>query len=114
MIDRMRVDINNGDPRDALAYAALAAESYFVGLIKAGDRRVAICSWEGRRVAVLVQQALYDNNPELAGALIYVQLMTPELVDAPVDLLHLFADPALAGCIPMIHEDETVDNHPTE
>lgn len=106
----MLVDINNGDPRDGLAFAALAAEYYFIGLIKVGDRRVAICTWEGRRVAVLLQRSLYNGSPEVIGAVTYVHLMTPELIDAPPSHLHYFTDPVFVGCALLIHEDEADDH----
>jgi len=102
----MMIDFQNGDPRDALAFASLIGEVFCVGVVKSGDRRIAICDWEGDRVALLLRQALLDQDPGLAGTLTYVNLMTPEVIPAPTHLLALFDDPAFTGCRFLVHEDD--------
>lgn len=102
----MMIDFQNGDARDALAFASLIGEAFCVGVVKSGDRRIAICDWEGERVGLLLRQALLDHDPGLAGTLTYVTLSTPEAVPAPAHLLGLFHDPVFRGCRLLVHEDD--------
>lgn len=102
----MMIDFQNGDARDALAFAALTDEAYCVAVVKSGDRSITICDWGGERVALLLRQALLDQDPGLAGALTYVNLMTPEVIPAPAHLMPLFDDPVFTGCRLLVHEDD--------
>ena len=61
----MIVDVQNGDSRDTLAVAALAAEAFCVGVVRSGDRRIAICDWVVERVALLLRQSPLDPDPGL-------------------------------------------------
>lgn len=109
----MLVDVLNGCPRNALAFAALGAESCCVGLATIHDRLVAVCDWEGERVAVLLHERFLKNDPGLIGALTFTHLMTPEVIDAPPSLRAYFTDPMFTGCRAVVHEDEVAqaDSH---
>lgn len=102
----MLVNVTTGSTRNALAFAALSAEQFCVGVAALGDRLIAICDWEGQRVAVLLHARLLENTPSLMGTLTSTHLMVPEVVDAPPRLAELFSDPMFTGCRTLVHEDE--------
>jgi hypothetical protein len=87
--------------------ASCAEHPTFVALVKRSQRWVAIFEHEGTRYAILVPIAWTEfDKANMAGTLLAVSLMLPEVVPPPEEMTDLFDDPVFTGCTFVVEDIE--------